>query len=154
MALTFPDEQPFASGAMVYQRAPATAHETTPRIILRVAIEGVVTEAMVDTGGIYLVCNPHVATQMRLDARDAVSGLLSTLLRGVLVQGRLYRVTLTLLAVENEDFTIQSTAFVPEGEDEESWGELPCILGFQDCLERFRFALDPNTDTFYFGLLP
>jgi hypothetical protein len=27
----------------------------------------------------------------------------------------------------------------------------PLVLGWTGCLERFRFALDPETETFYFG---
>ena len=69
-----------------------------------------------------------------------------------MVYGRLYRLTLTLLADEGEDVTIQTTAFVPEPEEAEHWGDLPCILGLYGCLERARFAVDPRTEQFYFGL--
>ena len=51
MTLILPDGQPFTTGATAYQYRPATAQESTPRITLEVAIEGVVTHAMVDTGG-------------------------------------------------------------------------------------------------------
>jgi hypothetical protein len=42
------------------------------------------------------------------------------LFRGVLVQSRLYRLTLTLLPREGDDLVMQATAFVPEQEEEES----------------------------------
>ena len=151
MTLTFPDGQPFATGATAYRYRPATPHETTPRVMLEVDIEGITPAAMVDTGGIYLFCNPHIATQLDLAAADALSGTLSILFRGELVQGRLYRLTLTLLADDGTDLPIQATAFVPELRENEPWGDLPCILGFYGCLERTRFAVDPMTDTFYFG---
>jgi len=151
MTLTLPDGQPFATGVTAYQYRPATAQESTPRLVLEVAIDGVVTHAMVDTGGIYLVCHPRLATQLHLDTAEAISGPRTILFRGVLVQGRLYRLTLTLLAQEGDDLVMQATAFVPEPEEEEGWGDLPSILGFYGCLERARFAVDPRTETFFFG---
>jgi hypothetical protein len=151
MTLTLPDGQPFATGATAYHYRPATAQETTPRLVLEVAIDGLVTQAMVDTGGLYLVCHPGLATQLHLEPTEAISGPRTLLFRGVLVQGRLYRLTLTLLAQAGDDLTVQATAFVPEPQEEESWGDLPSILGFYGCLERVRFAVDPRTETFFFG---
>jgi hypothetical protein len=66
-------------------------------------------------------------------------------------RGRLYRLTLTLLADQGEDVMIQTTAFVPEPEEAEHWGDLPCLLGLYGCLERVRFAVDPRAELFYFG---
>ena len=153
MTLTLPNGERFATGSVTYQYRPATTHETTPRIILAVEIDGIVTEAVVDTGGVYLFCNPHIARRLSLAPTEAMSGIQSILLRGVVVQGRLYRLTLTLLADEGEDVLIQATAFVPEPEEAEHWGDLPCILGLYGCLERMRFAVDPYTERFYFGLV-
>src|SRR5215470_13725654 len=98
MALTSPDGEPLATGATSYQYHPATPYETTPRLLLEVEIDGIQTEAVVDTGDIYLVCSPRVARLLHLETTEAVSGVLSILFRGVLVQGRLYRLPLTLLA--------------------------------------------------------
>jgi hypothetical protein len=151
MSLTFPDGEPFTSAVTTYRYRPATERETVSRIILDVQIEGITTAAMVDTGGLYFLCNPRVATLLRLDTAEAMSGLRSILFRGVSIQGRLYRLNLTLFADEGEDFTFETTAFVPEEREEESWGELPCVLGFHGCLERLRFAVDPQTEMFYFG---
>jgi hypothetical protein len=151
MSLIFPDGQPFATGMTAFQYRPATAHETTPRAILDVVVEGVVTRTVVDTGGIYLLCNPRLATRLNLDRAEAISGLQSILFRGMLVHGRLYRMDVTLLADEGADFSFQATAFVPDHQEEESWGDLPSILGLYGCLERARFAIDPFTETFYFG---
>ena len=50
MTLTLPDGERFATGSVTYQYRPATTHETTPRIILAVEIDGILTEAVVDTG--------------------------------------------------------------------------------------------------------
>ena len=97
------------------------------------------------------MCHPGLATQLHLEPTEAISGPRTLLFRGVLVQGRLYRLTLTLRAQAGDDLTVQATAFVPEPQEEESWGELPSILGFYGCLERVRFAVDPRTETFFFG---
>ncbi len=149
MTLTLPDGERFATGSVAYQYRPATTHETTPRIILTVEIDGILTEAMVDTGGVYLFCNPHIARCLSLAPTEAMSGIQSILFRGVFVHGRLYRLALTLLADEGENLTMQVTAFVPELEEDESWGDLPCILGLYGCLERTRFAVDPDAERFW-----
>ncbi|MGA9380505.1 MAG: hypothetical protein WBV73_17210 [Phormidium sp.] len=36
-------------------------------------------------------------------------------------------------------------------DEEEYWGDFPSFIGLNGFLERIRFAIDPNTDTFYFG---
>jgi hypothetical protein len=151
MTLTLPDGQPFATGATAYHYRPATAQETTPRLVLEVAIDGIVTHAMVDTGGLYLVCYPGLAPELHLEPAEAISGPRTLLFRGVLVQGHLYRLTLALLAQAGDDLTVQATAFVPEPQEEESWSDLSSILGFYGCLERVRFAVDLRTETFFFG---
>jgi hypothetical protein len=57
---------------------------------------------------------------------------------------RLYRLTLTLLLQEGDGLVMQATAFVPEQEEEESWSDLPSILGLYGGLERVRFAVAPT----------
>jgi hypothetical protein len=105
----------------------------------------------VDTGGVYLFCHPEIARRLSLTLAEALSEVQTILFRGVLVHGRLYRLTLTFLADEGEDVTIQTTAFVPAPDEAEHWGDLPCLLGLYGCLERVRFAVDPRTERFYFG---
>jgi hypothetical protein len=56
-----------------------------------------------------------------------------------------------LLAEEGENLAFEATAFVPEQHEEEGWSDMPSILGFYGCLERIRMAIDPVTETFYFG---
>lgn len=152
MPLRFPSGEPFSTGSTPYSYVPATELETHPRLILEVEIEGIMTEAMLDTtGGVYLLCTPNVAKRMDLSEENSLSGVKELLFRGVTVQGRLHRVNLTLFAEEGESFTLKATAFVPHPDQEESWGDIPCILGLFGCLERVRFAVDPYTETFYFG---
>jgi hypothetical protein len=74
MPLTFPDGARFATGATAYRYRPATSHETTPRLILEVEIEGIRTEAIVDTGGVYLFCHPTIARLLSLTPAEALRG--------------------------------------------------------------------------------
>jgi hypothetical protein len=151
MTLAFSTGEPFALGVTGYEYRSATSQETTPRLVLEVAIDGILVEAVVDTGGVYLLCNPYIARRLALAPAAALSGVQTILFRGVLVHGRLYRLSLTLLADEGEDLPIQTTAFVPEPDEAEDWGDMPCLLGLYGCLERLRFAVDPHTERFYFG---
>ena len=53
---------------------------------------------------------------------------------------------------EGESLAIDATAFVPALTPRQQWdGELPCVLGLRFCLERMRFAVDPQRELFYFG---
>jgi hypothetical protein len=97
------------------------------------------------------LCHPHIAGRLHLQDADALGGIHTLLFRGVRVQGRLHRLQLTLLAEAGDNLDIQATAFVPEHTETEEWGSLPCILGLYGCLERVRFAVDPQREIFYFG---
>ena len=83
----------------------------------------------------------------------AALGRLRMLVRGIVMGGHLYRLTLRLLADRGESLSVDATAFVLDAEFEESWGALPSFIGLSGCLERLRFAVDPATETFFFGPL-
>ncbi len=78
-----------------------------------------------------------------LRSAEVISGPRALLFRGVRVQSRLYRLTLTPLLQEGNGLVMQTTAFVPEQEEEESWSDLSSILGLYGYLERVRFAVAP-----------
>jgi hypothetical protein len=136
------------SQAMITVLRPPT--KRPPQLVLEVEIEGILAEAVVDTGGVYLFYHLQIGRRLSLTPTEALSGVQTIRFRGVLVHGRLYRLTLTFLADEGEDVTIQTTAFVPEPDEAEHWGDLPCLLGLYGCLERVRFAIAPRTERFYF----
>jgi hypothetical protein len=69
--------------------------------------------------------------------------ILSTRL-GVL-QGALYRGQVTLPADEGESLDVDATIFVSP-----DWPG-PNFLGYQGLFQRIRFAVDPESNTFYFG---
>lgn len=65
------------------------------------------------------------------------------------LEGFIVRLNIKLKAEYGADLDVDSTVFVPEVE--EYWGNFPSFIGLNGFLERIRFAIDPNTDTFYFG---
>ena len=149
MPLQFPDQSPFATGASEYHYHPATEVETVPRIFVKVRIEGVPTEGVIDTGGMYFICDPILASRLRLEPEQGI-GTESIVIRGQGYRGTLHRVTLTFLAEEGESMDVEATAFVPLIYAEEEW-TLPNFLGMYCCMERCRFAVDPDKQRFYFG---
>lgn len=151
MLLQFADGNLFASGAMAYTYEPATSNENSPRIILSILIGELQISAFVDTGGVYFLCSPEVAFELGLQPEASI-GTLRMLFRGVFYYGHLHRIPLTFRAEEGHPLTVEVTAFVPQLLPGIEWSaEFPCILGMNGCLERLRFAIDPLTDTFYFG---
>jgi hypothetical protein len=152
MPLLLPDGRPFATGSAPYDYRPVTSSETVERIVVQIEIEGVMTQAAIDTGGLYLVCTPTVARQLSLSITQSLfpKKVERILFRGEYIQGHLFRVNLNLLAEIGQGLSLEVTAFVPE-ESPTDWGELPCFLGLYGCLERLRFAIDPLNTYFYFG---
>ncbi len=150
--LAFANGEPFATGAIDYLYQPATTGETTLRILLPIEIENVPTTAILDTGSPYVVCAPSVARYFPLDHWVALERQ-TILLRGAWVSGYLYRLTMQLVAEQGDALAVDATVFIPDAEWEESWGDLPSFIGLGGCLERMRFAVDPGSDTFYFGAM-
>ncbi len=69
--LNFDNGESFATGAMGYDYRPATKTETTNRIFLEVEIQGIPTQAVVDTGAPYVpqdfpVVSPRILTPSQL----------------------------------------------------------------------------------------
>lgn len=151
MLLNFPDGSPFAQGSSNFLCEPATSGERTSRVIIQVKIQEISTRAFIDTGAAYLICNPEIATLLEF-ASDNSLGAIKMNIRGTSIPGSLHRVYLTFLASEGDGITIEVTAFIPDPEPNWEW-ELPSILGLTGCLEFLRFAIDPVTNTFYFGTL-
>jgi hypothetical protein len=150
MSLIFANGESFATGALRYSYGPATPGETTNRIIMPVEIEGVSTNAVVDTGAPYVICEPRIARQMGFDPTWAI-GREKMLVRGMWLDGSIARLSVKLEATIGTSIDVDATAFVPDVE--EFWGDLPSFIGLMGFLERIRFAVDPSTDTFYFGKL-
>ena len=67
------------------------------------------------------------------------------------VEGRLHRVTISLLAEEGNSLEFETTVLVPTLPPGATW-DRPSFIGLNNFLNRIRFAVDPNEDVFYFGL--
>jgi hypothetical protein len=105
--------------------------------------------AIVDTGGAYFVCDPMTANLMRLPHGESI-GTNNLIIRGYRYRGDLYRTRIQFVASKGESFDLDVTAFVPRLLPDEEW-HFPSFLGLQGCLEFLRFAIDPATNTFFFG---
>ena len=116
------------------------------RIVIPVAI-GPISEpilAVVDTAATWCIFEREVGSILAQGlTRIPGRAVLSTRL-GVL-QGTLYRGQITLLADEGESHKVDATVFVTP-----DWPG-PNFLGYQGLLQRIRFAVDPESNLFYFG---
>lgn len=147
--LFFDDGSRFAEGATSMRMASVGRDRASLRILVPIIVEGVQTEAVLDTGGVYLVCDPDLADALDLDPTGGV-GRVRLLIRGEEWEGSLYRLSLMFPAVVGEGVQVEATAFVPRCRPGEPW-PLGTIAGLTGCLERLRFAVDPRSDMFYFG---
>ena len=119
-----------------------------PRIYLQSEIGDGQVEllAMVDTAAPWCIIEPALAQALKADLEELPEeAILSSRLGRF--SGRLYRGQMTILAEEGADLSIDATFFLsPE------W-PVGNFVGYQGFLERFRFAIDPGVNRFYFGLL-
>jgi hypothetical protein len=149
MLLYLTDRTQFSLGAVAY-RLPQGGTDAT-RITIGLEIEENMTEAIIDTGAPYLICSPSLSKLFTPDPAKLMYAK-KLLIRGVWVAGTIYRINLSLLPDEGEALMIEAPAFIPDPDQEFTEGFLPrSFLGMFGCLEMIRFALDPLTETFYYG---
>jgi hypothetical protein len=139
----------FASGESPCFVRPGFTGDRLNRLLVHVAVGQERTTAVLDTGGAFLVLDPAFATTVGIDRADALAHD-RIHIRGFVHHGTIHRMPLTLLATTGESLTFEATAFVPELEHGETW-PLPSYLGWQGCLDRIRFAVDPADEVVYFG---
>lgn len=151
MVLQFADGRSFATGACSYWDQRSSKRAETPRIVVGIRVSGSQTQAVVDTGGVYLVCDPEIPDLLGLDP-SARLGVATLVIRGYRYVGDLQRLPITLLAEQGKSIELKVTAFVPHLAPDQEW-QFPSFLGLQGCLERLRFAVDPSSNIFYFGPL-
>ena len=61
--------------------------------------------------------------------------------------------TIIFLAEQGDSIPVDATVFIPELKPGQEWNNFPSLIGLNSCLERLRFAVDPDKDCFYFGSL-
>lgn len=146
--LRFGDDRLFTTGKTPYRYAPISEEDSSLRIIVSVQVQGIDTEAVIDTGGIYFICSDQLMDA--LDLEIASMERIRMLIRGHWIWGVLTRLSLTLPAEHGEDLLLDVTAFVPDHDPDRIW-DIPSFLGMQGCLEHIRLAIDPGKEAFYFG---
>ncbi len=147
------DGTDFTTGAMLYEYRPATSAETTPRIVLPIVVGKYEISAFIDTGGVFFICPPPLAQKLGLSPEKGIPAQDSIGWRKMSLKGTLHNISLEFLAIEGQGIILEVTAFVPKLPADQGNDELPCVLGMQGCLEKMRFAIDPENDRFYFGAL-
>jgi hypothetical protein len=154
MLLNFSDNTPFATGVAVYQYLPMPGGDDTLRILIQVAVEDDLREAVLDTGGQYFFCTQELAKQIAAGPKEKL-GDKEINLSGILVKGSLCRLDIILMSDEGgTSLRFQVTAFLPNEDQNLPENFLPySYLGLHACMERVRFGVDPSygEDRFYFG---
>jgi len=149
--LDFRDGRTFASGACLYADHHPDDRSILPRVVLSLWVGDSRIVAIVDTGGAYFICPPAWAELLGVSLGEPI-GSEELIIRGIRYRGDLYRTGIRLRAGEGASLNLDVTAFVPRLLPGEEW-RFPSFLGLQGCLEFLRFAVDPTTNTFFFGPL-
>lgn len=148
--LQFADGTPFATGTAACACHPVHPGESFARLFVAVGIgTGQDLMGVVDTGGAFLIVPPPLAMEHGLYPELSFETT-AVVVRGWTVRGHVHLVPFTFMATRGEHVTIDATAFVPDLEEGEEW-PLPLYLGWQGCMDRLRFGVDPFTEQFYFG---
>lgn len=145
------DLNTFARGAVHYLDHYLNDQKQV-RIVLNVHFPGILTPvpAITDTGGAWSVISPGLFEKIANQAEPLRRITLN--IRGSSYQGWLYRVTIRLEARIGESIDVDATVFVPDVPSGE-WWHYPNFLGLQGFLDRFRWAVDPASNLFFFGYL-
>lgn len=139
------DGSTFAAGRSTYLDADTSLPLEGARILVRLQFEGVSVLALLDTGAAWSIVDTEVADALGLFEEDGSQVTISS--RVGRVTGKLVRVNATLVAEDGEGVELESTVFVSR---EWSHGS---FVGYSGLLERIRFAIDPDSNSFFFGAL-
>lgn len=147
--LQFDSGEEFATIELDYDCRPIREGDHSNRIVIRVNVQDKPSFAVVDTGGVYLIIPPYISTDLSLDAQDIIDDNPPPIRFGKLeVKGKLYSIPITF---GESDSSKLVTAFIVDTNPSNDWSNFPVFLGFQGCLDKFRFAVDPISDKFYIG---
>ena len=139
-------QSPFTTGVAGYFDFEAPSPDQQPRIWVRVAVGSSPAPilAVVDTAAPWCIFRPSVAN-LFVRNLEPLPGWTVLSTRFGRVRGTLFRGLITLLANRGEPLEVDSTIFISP-----DWTG-PNFLGYQGLLQRIRFAVDPETNFFYFG---
>ncbi len=103
--------------------------------------------ALLDTGASWSVLDPELAEELGLfDVAGEPKTMLTWHGR---IQGWLVPSSITLISDSGESLECEVTVLVSR-----DWQKGKTILGYLGFLERLRIAIDPDINTFYFGVKP
>jgi hypothetical protein len=140
------DQTTFAIGGTRYLDADPKFPGSDARIVIPVAIDLIPKPvlAVVDTAAPWCIFEPAVGLILQ---RRFVQVLKRVVLSTRLGRygGSLYRGLITFPADEGEPLDVDATVFLSP-----DW-QGPNFLGYEGLLQRIRFAVDPETNLFYFG---
>ena len=141
--LHYRDGSAFAMGMSSYFDEDPHNPSETARIHVKVEFDGESVLALLDTGAAWSMLNAELAQELGLFERDGVDKTISS--RVGEIEGKLVRAATTLVADEGESIEFYSTVFVSR--------EWPAgnFIGYSGLLERIRFAIDPDSNSFVFG---
>lgn len=134
----------FATGECPCRIGEARSGDLLTRLMIPIRLGEITTDAVLDTGGAYLIIHPELALELGLEPKDGLSGLRLSV-RGSSIEGVLHRYPVTIPATAGASLTFEATVFVP------SHWDLPAYLGWHGCLERLRIAVDPIAELLFFG---
>ena len=133
----------FAVGQSSYYDQAHDQPSETARIHVPVELDGVSVLALLDTGAAWSMVTAELAEELGLFDRDGEQTTIVSRLGTM--QGRLVRAMTTLVAEHGDSLEVEATVFVSH-----DW-TAGNFLGYSGLLERIRFAVDPYTNSFFFG---
>ena len=104
------------------------------------------TFAVLDTGAPWCILNEEQAKELNPKYKDEAIDTKCLNIRGEKTEGVLIRLPVTICAEQGEDIIIEGTVFVPQDER-----DLPNFIGLDGLLSRIKFAINPQSNIFYFG---
>ena len=137
---------PFTSGQATYRDFDPENSSRKRGLYVRVVLpdsSDASLYALIDTGTPYCVFNTVVIENLGLSFDEGEKIVLQTAYGPF--EGTVQRVMIRLIAEHGESLNIDASVFVAA-----DW-HLGNFLGYTGFLERLRFAVDPGTNTFYFG---
>ncbi len=141
-------ENPFATGMARYDDRYLGESDQARIVVYLVAANQVPIPAIVDTAAPWCILRTDEVRR----CKDAITATLdrdyTIRIRGLLVRGRLLRMSLYLRADEGDGLLIDATVFEP-APDELAYH--PNFIGLAGFLDRIRFAVDPRENAFYFA---
>jgi hypothetical protein len=140
--------KPFTTSRATYRDVDPAQDTRQTAIYVQVVLPihpGVSVYALVDTGTPFCIFETEITEALGLFPDQGERITLSTRMGSI--PGTIQRLTIRLVAEQGDSLDIDASVFVTN-----DWG-YGNFVGYSGFLERFRFAIDSGTNSFYFGPL-